>query len=89
MYSTLKARNDGSLGKYRWPAELDNVKPLPPLQSHEWKVVDDLESVRRVLTTDAAKFPSAVASRQEIVVESVLADNKVRVILVNSKHERS
>lgn len=86
MYTTLKERNDGSVNKYRWPARLEKLlpegeAPLPPIEDRTWKVVDDLEGAKKVLTTDAAKFTSRVAERQKKVVEPILRKKWVRALL--------
>jgi hypothetical protein len=71
MHDTLTSRNDGSLSRYRWPAELGGADPLPPLKDYEWKVVNDLATVKQVLTTDAAKFASNVIEREKKAVVAV------------------
>lgn len=65
MHATLAARNDGSLTRYRWP---DSACPLPALKDLEWKVVNDLATVKQVLITDAAKFASNVIEREKKAV---------------------
>lgn len=87
MFKTLKERADGSADKYRWPSDLekllaDGVAPLPPVAEHKWKVIDDLESVKKVLTTEAGNFTSSVPQRLETTAEIILQQNKrVRGVL--------
>ncbi len=92
MFAELAERKDGSIQKYIWPefkAE-DLPKPLRslsddipllkpgPLESHSWKVVTDLENVKKILTTESKSFSSDVDGREAKVAELVHRRKGVR-----------
>lgn len=81
MLIALK-KNRGSIQKYCWPERFknlpDNVKRLPPLMDHTWRVVRDYEGVKRVLTTENSHFTSNIVQRMESTVELVL-ESRIRV----------
>ncbi|KXN88689.1 Linoleate 10R-lipoxygenase [Leucoagaricus sp. SymC.cos] len=80
MHATLTARADGSVHKYRWPVGLDlpdGAVPLPAtIKDVNWKVIKDLGSVKKVLTTDASKFASTVPTRQQSIFDLVVTGKK-------------